>query len=71
MLVIIKDKLTDSWGNSLLQNDVINTFCEIRLYLGGADERIESRGDRDADLLRPTVGLCLGPYGGPKKVSDF
>ena len=29
-LVMIKDKLTDLWGNGLLQNDIINTFCEIR-----------------------------------------
>ena len=26
----MNNKLTDLWGNSLLQNDFINTFCEIR-----------------------------------------
>ena len=34
MLVIINDKLTDSCGNWLLQNNVINTFCEMKT--GGA-----------------------------------
>ena len=30
VLVTIKDKLTDLRGNGLLQNDLINTLCEIR-----------------------------------------
>ena len=29
--VMMMDKLTDSCGNSLLQNDFINTLCEVRL----------------------------------------
>ena len=32
---IVKDKLTDLCGNRLLQNDFINTFCEIKT---GADQ---------------------------------
>ena len=27
---MVKEKLTDLRGNRLLQNDFINTFCEIR-----------------------------------------
>ena len=30
---IVKDKLTDFCGNRLLQNDFLNTFCEIRLHV--------------------------------------
>ena len=30
MLVIVKQKLVNFWGNCLLQNDSGNTFCEIR-----------------------------------------
>ena len=33
ILVIISDKLTEVCGNGLLQNDFINTLCEIRLCL--------------------------------------
>ena len=29
ILVMIKDKLTDLYGNWLLKNDVVNAFCEI------------------------------------------
>ena len=29
--VIVKDKLTDLWGSSLLRNDSKNTLCEISL----------------------------------------
>ena len=50
ILVIIKDKLTDLCGNGLLQNDVINTFCEISSY--AQDER-EEKG-----LLRSSEGTC-------------
>ena len=32
--VIIKDKLTDLWGNGLFLNNFINTFCEINLHPG-------------------------------------
>ena len=40
--VMIKDKLTASGGNRLLQNDVMNTFCEIEVDLG--DERDDGAG---------------------------
>jgi hypothetical protein len=28
---MIKDMLKDVWGNKRLQNDFINTFCEIKM----------------------------------------
>ena len=31
--VMIKDELTDLCGNEPLQNDVINTYCEINFLL--------------------------------------
>ena len=27
---MMKDKLTDLWGNGLLRNDGVNTFCEMK-----------------------------------------
>jgi len=33
MIVMMKDKLKDFWGNRLLQNYIVNTFCEIRFAL--------------------------------------
>ena len=52
--VMIKDKLTDLWGNWLLQSDFTNTFCEIRSEVRSS-ERGHGRGDRCRICTR--VGL--------------
>jgi len=56
----IKNELTDLCGNSLLQNNFINTFCEIRVYVG------EVVGPGRARLGReraPRVGISSTVFG--------
>ena len=45
ILVIIQDQLTDLCGNCLLQNHVINTFCEISPAVPSA-RHLEDRADK-------------------------
>jgi hypothetical protein len=33
ILVIIKDKLTNLWGNRLFRHDFMNTFCAVKVSL--------------------------------------
>jgi hypothetical protein len=42
MPVTIKDKLTNLCGNELLQNDFLNTFCEIESWIPAAP-RVSSK----------------------------
>ena len=55
VLVMIKDTLTNLWGNRLLVNDFIkiNTFCEIRLSRSAA-ESPPSRMQKNTEENVPT-----------------
>ena len=43
-LTDVKNKMTDSWGNSLLQNEFKNTLCKIRFRVSGSGFRVSSFG---------------------------
>ena len=45
----IKDNLTNLYGNSLLQNDVVNAFCEIKLFFSSGRRRERFKDDADED----------------------
>ena len=63
---MIKDKLTDLCENGLLQNDFINTFCEMKSRSGGGGSMV-SDGTRQAikTSTRET------PRSEPRNVSCF
>ena len=55
-LVIENDKLTDSWGNLLLPNGFMNTFCELRV--GGRPSTSLTR----ASAASRAAVTCCGSY---------
>ena len=56
MLVIVKDKLKDLWGNWLLQNEPWNTSCEIRPRIHSwVRKRVTHRGKKE----RERVCVCV------------
>ena len=51
ILVIIKDKLTDLWGNWLLQNNCIHTLYEIRTL-----KDVKSARGKESQHVKPKSG---------------
>ena len=50
--VIVKNKLTDFWGSSLLRNDFINIFCGIRTLTSSTSESGGRGGWREGEIQR-------------------
>ena len=59
ILIMMKDKLTDLWGTWLLQNDLINTSCELSFCRAQCPEQEQigsAAVERGGNNLK---GFCL------------